>query len=310
MPDPTSDPALNGPWSIYRTWARTAAYEKGKLDWLTRQSLWLAIAGAVVATLGQQLAPGAPKDGAFLILHKVLGVVGAGAVALAAYLSRQALGNDRVSLWTRARTAAESLKSLIYLYRASVPPFDGPDRTKQLISRVEAVVGELKGLEARPQDNKPVPPAGLTVDQYLSERVNDQINWYETRASKHQRQADLCRTVTAILGGIGALLALGTAVASISAWAAVIATVTASITAHMKNQQYQLLTTTYRATAMRLRLLASEWSGSGKADADKAERNLFIQRCEDTMAAENGAWSALWTKKDDTPVASKQTGGQ
>ena len=310
MPDPTSDPALNGPWSIYRTWARTAAYEKGKLDWLTHQSLWLAVGGAVVATLGQQFATSAPNDVAFMIFDKALGVVGAGAVALAAYLSRQALGNDRVSVWTRSRTAAESLKSLIYLYRASAPPFDGPDRTKQLTSRVEAVVDELKGLEPRPQDNKPVPAANLTVDQYLTERVNDQINWYEKRASEHQARADLCRTWTAILGGIGALLALGTAAASISAWAAVVATVTAAITAHMKNQQYQMLTTTYRATAMRLKLLASEWSGSGKTDRDKAERNLFIQSCEDTMAAENGAWSVLWTKKDNAPGASKQTGGR
>jgi len=69
-----------------------------------------------------------------------------------------------------------------------------------------------------------------------------------------------------------------------------------AITAHLKTQQYQMLTATYVATAQRLRSLLSEWGASGKTDADKAERNAFIQRCEETMSNETGSWSALWAK--------------
>lgn len=58
-----------------------------------------------------------------------------------------------------------------------------------------------------------------------------------------------------------------------------------------------MLAVTYRATALRLRLLKGEWAGSGRTEADTAERNAFIQRCEDTMASENGAWVGLWTTK-------------
>ena len=230
-------------------------------------------------------------------LYKAPGVLGAGVVALAAYLATQALANDRVQAWTRARAAAESLKSGIFLYRASAPPFDGADRTAQLVSRVQKVSEDMKGAETRPSDDKPAPPGQLTVNQYISERVDDQVNWYEKRAKEHLGKADLCRKATAALGGISALLALATAAAAVSAWAAVIATITASITAHLKNRQYLTLAATYQATGLRLRLIESEWAGSGKTEADKAERNSFIQRCEDTMAARTVGGRGFGRKK-------------
>ena len=115
---------------------------------------------------------------------------------------------------------------------------------------------------------------------------------------EHQRKADKYRLATNWLGAVAALLAVATAGPPVSAWAAVVATITAAITAHLKNQQLQTLAANYRSTALRLRLIKTEWLGSGKTEADKDERDLFIQRCEDTMAAENGAWGALWSQKD------------
>lgn len=298
MANDPSDAAMSGPWAAYRTWSCTSVYHKDMIDRLTQQSLWLAISGAVLATLGQQLSPITPADGMLMWLYKAPGILGSGAVALSAYLAKQALASDQVRSWTRARGAAESLKSGIFLYRAAAPPFDGADRVTQLVSRVQKLLDDLKDVESRPQDDKPAPPPELTVDQYISERVDDQVTWYEKRAKEHQGKADRFRKATSVLGGIGALLALATAVAAVSAWAAVVATVTASIIGYMKNQQYQMLAVTYQSTALRLRLIKGEWVGSGKTEADRAERNLFIQRCEDTMASENGAWAALWSKKD------------
>ena len=61
MANAPSDPALNGPWTAYRTWSCTSVYHKNIIDRLTQQSLWLGIAGAILATLGQQLAPRGSK---------------------------------------------------------------------------------------------------------------------------------------------------------------------------------------------------------------------------------------------------------
>ena len=295
MPD---DSPLTGPWKAYRTWACTSAYHKGIIDSLTTRSLWLGIAGAVLATLGQQLSPHAPQSGMLVWLFKAPGVLGAGFVALAGYLGTQALGENRVRAWSDARTAAESLKSGIILYRVSAPPFDRPDKATQLVSRVDKVLDTLKTAEARPPDDKPAPPAQMTLPEYISDRVDQQTDWYEKRAKEHQAKADQFRQATFVLGIVSTLLAL-TTIAAVAAWAAVVATAISSITAHLKNHQYQTLAATYQGTALRLRMIKFEWTGSGKTDADKQARNLFIQRCEDTMASENGAWAALWTKKND-----------
>jgi hypothetical protein len=54
-PQAQSDPTLSGPWTAYRTWACTSRYQKAIIDRDTQKSLWLAIAGPILATLGYQL---------------------------------------------------------------------------------------------------------------------------------------------------------------------------------------------------------------------------------------------------------------
>jgi SMODS and SLOG-associating 2TM effector domain 1/SMODS and SLOG-associating 2TM effector domain 3 len=298
------DPALSGPATAYRLWSNTARYHKGAIDRLTKWSLYLAIGGAVFATAGEQISLIKITDKQIVsqdlvnVCAKALGVLGTVAVTLAAYLSQRAQADNRVGIWTRSRAAAESLKSLIFLYRAGVQPFDGPDRAAQIGQRVEKAIQEMHDVEPRQPDSaKALALDDLTVETYISERAYEQVIFYEKRAGEHQVKADRCRAATSVLMGVGALLALASAGTTLSVWAPVVATITASIAAYLKNQQYQILTATYTATALRLRLLLDEWKTSGKTDADKAERTTFILRCEETMSAENGSWSALWARK-------------
>jgi len=291
-----SDPALDGPWAAYRTWAATARYHKDAIDKWTLWSLRLAVGGAIIATLGEQLGTLMP---ALPWLSRAFGAAGAAAIALAAYLSRQAQADDREGIWTRCRSAAESLKSAIFLCRASTPPFDGADRAARIRSQTEKVMEEMNGVEPRqpgPEDPPRLTP--LTVDGYITERVQRATDWYRKRAREHQDSADLCRKGTAVLMAISALLALASAVSQLSMWAPVLGTITASITAHLKNQRYQMLIAMYQSTALRLDLITGEWAASGKTDTDRAERNALIQRCEETMASENGSWLALWSNKE------------
>lgn len=69
MGDISADPALSGPWTAYRTWSSTSIYHQSEIDRLTQGSLWLGIAGAILATLGQQLAPRAPAEGTLLFFR-------------------------------------------------------------------------------------------------------------------------------------------------------------------------------------------------------------------------------------------------
>jgi hypothetical protein len=228
---------------------------------------------------------------------KVLGVVASAAVALATFFSRQAQGDNRISSWTRSRTAAESMKSCIFLYRAGAAPFDGADKGAQLNSRTAKVNDDMQGVEPRqPGAESAADLRPLTVDSYITTRLVEQIDWYRKRAREHQAEADRYRSATSALMAIGALLTVASAVSSVSLWAPVVATVASSITAHVKNQQLQTLTAIYTKTALQLSSLLDHWRASGKTDADKADRDTFLESCERTMATENGGWSALWAK--------------
>ena len=293
------DAGLNAPWTAYSLWSCTSKYNKNVLDRFNMWSIRLAIGGAIAATLAEQIGRVnlAGRQVYISETATTLGVLATGATALAAFFSRQAQGDNHVSNWTRSRSAAESIKSGIFLYRTGAQPFDAPDRAAQIKQRIDKVTEGMAGVEPRQPEPASVPDLGrLSVNQYIAVRVQDQIDWYEKRAKAHQGKSDLCRNSTTVLLAISALLTVFAMAPGVSAWAPVVATMIAAITAHLKTQQYQMLTATYVATAQRLRSLLSEWGASGKTDADKAERNAFIQRCEETMSAENGSWGGLWAK--------------
>jgi len=236
------------------------------------------------------------------VTSKAFGVAGALVVALAGLAATQAVSGSRDKLWVRCRAAGEALKSAVYLCSASVPPFDGPDRAKVLAARVDKTLQDLQGVELRPGTPESLPGA-LTVDTYLTARVDDQIAYYTSAAERYQRKADFWRYCSLAGAAISAALGAVSAMFSLAPWVALMATVIASITAYVKNQRYEAMIGLYQATALRLQSLKDQWVDSGKTDADKADRDSFMQRCEETMAVENGAWVAQWTQRADGQIA-------
>jgi len=298
MASPAVSSPLASTWSRYKAWAQTARELKASLD---RSRLWtliLAIAGAILVTLGQQIgslpATMAPWAG---LAAKIIGLCGAGAIALSTYFAREALSNERVQRWTRCRSAAESLKASTYLYRAGVPPFDGADRDQKLLERRTAIENAMEGVEqsvTQVQDAN-FDPSSLSADDYCAKRVDDQVKFYENRTADYQKKTRALRAVVLWLGAIAVILGVVAALKlPVAGWTAVIATITAAITSHVHSQRYQSLIATYQATTRHLGTLKDKWVAGGKADAS---RNTFIQSCEDTMALENSAWVTQWSQQ-------------
>ena len=281
---------VNGAWSMYRQCAATAAFQKSRLELFTKISLWLGIAGACVGTASQFV----PKDS---VPSRVLGVVGSLAVALAGLAATQAVSGNRDKVWIKCRALGEALKSAVYRYSASAPPFDGPNRAIALSQQVEKTLNDLGGIGLQPAKTDKQPPGPLTVNDYLTVRVDDQIKYYTSAAAKYQQRADFWRTTALAGSATGAVLGAVSAIYSLSPWVALLATVTTSITAFVKNQRYELMVSLYQSTALRLQLLKDQWLDSGKTEADKADRDSLIQRCEDTMSLENGAWTSQWSQQ-------------
>ncbi len=298
MASPVLSSALTSTWNRFRVWDLTAVELRVSLDQWRLWTLMLAVAGGILVTLGQQLSSLAASIGPSAgPVGKVVSLGGAAAIALSAYFAREALSNENVQRWTKCRSTAESLKATIYLYRAGVPPFDGTDREEKLVDRRAAIEDAVEGVEpsVSQQEDKVVDLSPINVQDYVQQRVNDQIEFYRKRSGEYQKKTRALRQIVLWLGAVALLLGVVSAVEPLVAgWTAVIATVVAAISSHVQSQRYQTLMAAYQSTARRLEMLRDKWEASGKSDMN---RNAFIQSCEDTMALENSAWVTQWSQQ-------------
>jgi len=296
MASPAVSSALASTWNRFRVWDLTAVQLRTSLDRWRVRTLILAVAGAVLVTLGQHLGT---LDGWAALLGKAASVAGAIAIAVSAYFAGQALSNENVQNWTKSRSTAESLKAATYLYRTGIPPFDGADRDAKLVDRRAAIEEAVDGIEpvAAPAGEEVSNLSPLSVDNYVALRVNDQIGgFYRLRAAEYQQKTARLRQLIFWLGAVPVILGAAAAKKpSVAAWSAVVATIIASLTSYVQGQRYQALSTAYLATARRLEMLRDKWAASPKSDA--SSKNAFIQSCEDTMALENGAWVTQWSQR-------------
>lgn len=298
MASPALSSALASTWKWYRSWAITAGELKASLDLWRLWTLVLAVCGAILVTLGQQLSSLATSKGSWAMpTGKAVSLGGAAAIALSAYFAREALSNENVQRWTKCRSTAESIKAAIYLYRASVPPFDGADRDEKLVERRSAIEDATEGVEPREPEaeDKVVDLSPLNAQDYVQQRVNDQIQFYRVRSNEYQKKMSTLRQIVFWLGAVAVVLGVVSAVKPLVAgWTVVIATVIAAVSSHVQSQRYQSLMAAYQSTARRLEILRDKWEASGKPELN---RNTFIQSCEDTMALENSAWVTQWSQR-------------
>ena len=172
---------------------------------------------------------------------------------------------------------------------------------------------DLKGVELRPGTIKD-PPGPLTVEDYIKARVDDQINYYNNTAIKHQERADFWRFCGLVAASSGAILGTVSALFSLAPWVALLSTVVTSLTAYVKGQQYESMIALYQATASRLTVLKDKWLDSGKSDADTAERNAIYQKLrrhhvfgERRLGGEVGRANACQSSREASGVGRRQT---
>jgi hypothetical protein len=293
--------ALEYIWGQYRVWSATSRAYKSRLSYWRRVVLTLSLAGAVVGTLSsQQAVPWASLWGP---LPKALGLLSAALLGLAAYFSKEVLSPDREARWIRARATAEAFKREAYLLLAQAPPYDGAI-TPASLQRARDMAAAVQDLEPEPlseeKKREQLPAAALAVDEYIRDRVKEQMNgFYVPKAEENRRKARRIKNWSLGLGAVAVALGfLGALWVGVPAFVAVITTITTALAAHLYAGRYQYLVVSYLATARKLEELLTTWEMSGQTDA---ERGQFILHCEEAFAAENSAWMAEWTKPSGPP---------
>lgn len=215
MGSPVAPCPLATTWNHYREWALTARNLKNHLDRWRLWTLILAVSGSVLVTIGQQLGSIPTIVGPWTgTIGKIVGLGGAAAIALSTYFAREALSNENVQLWTKCRSAAESLKACTYLYRASVPPFGGTDRDQKLIDRRSAIEESAGNVErlVNQADDPTFVSSSLSGDEYYQQRVKDQIQFYRERSDEYQKKTATLRNIVFWLGALAVLLGVASAI--------------------------------------------------------------------------------------------------
>lgn len=306
-PTPVDKQSLNSAlkyiWSQYRLWANTSrAYKADVLRW-RKAVLALSISGAILGTLCQQSRSWL-AEGKWSWIPIALGFLSAAALGLAAYYTKEALSPDPEGRAVRARSAAEAFKSEAYLLAANAPPYNTATTADGLRVRTEKIRKAVENLPSKSispeQELEGIPADRLKVEDYIKQRVLQQINeYYLPQARENEKKVARGRTLSLILGSLAVVLGvLGATYGWAAAWIAVISTITAAIAARQYAGRYQFLIVSYQATAERLKWLKTAWEISHKTDADVDDRNNFILACEEAISIENSAWMAEWTKKE------------
>jgi hypothetical protein len=293
--------ALKYIWSQYRTWAITARKYKDEVARWRDIVLALSIGGAVVGTLSQQLVVwNVAQPTSWLV--RGLGFVSAAALVLAAFFSKEIFSPDPEGRAVRARAAAEAFKSQAYLLATSAPPYDAITTPEELFEKPERVKQAVENLapltitEAQKVERMPSVP--MSMEEYVKQRVNDQLEFYFRSANANTVKVAKSRLVSLLLGAVAAVLGIVAATyASVAGWVAVIGTITAAVAARQYAGRYQFLIVSYQAASKKLEGLKARWEIERKMQTAAAADQKFIQACEEAISAENSAWMAEWTKK-------------
>lgn len=294
-------------WEKQKLWSLSADRLKRQLGIARRTSFVLGIAGAFTETLATQIPSG--------IWQQVLAWTGAACLAVIPLILKYKLGDKQTHAWIRARSASEALKSETYKYCTQAAPYDDPEtapgRLQVEYQNIMASVEDLMAVTAfvTPGAGESTAPGRLPPQDYIAERIRQQVDWYNRKARIYARQVAGFRRLEFILALAAALLATAAGIwtnapgfhgvpLSIGAWVAVLTTIGAAVTTHITASRYDFLVSSYFATANRLENLAVQWPDWPDQDVVPSEKwSEFVHQCEHAISTENQGWMTKWTQK-------------
>jgi SMODS and SLOG-associating 2TM effector domain 1/Protein of unknown function (DUF4231) len=279
---------LSWAWAQQRIWSQAASQLKERLDRARRTVLLLAITTAVLAVAAGQIS------GLSMPAGRILSASAAVTAGVATLLQRR-VSTQQIRVWTRARSAAEGLKTEIYSYLAGGTAYTGADRNRRLGIETRNIVDAVSDLQRQTlklkPDSKPLPSI-RDIDTYIAMRLDDQIhNYYRKKAAIYETRIGRLRTVGDMLGVtaiILAALAAALEVDSLAAWVPVVTTIGTSLAAHIAAARYDHLVIEFLRTAQRLEHLRDQYTETPTNNAS------FIDACEAAISIENQGWMARW----------------
>ena len=282
--------------ALYAAADKTARSGELRYVGLTSADLVLVVAAALFGGLS---ALGSEHDARWF-------AAGAAACLVAALLVRFANRSTQPNReWWDGRAVAETVKSATWRYVARVGPFSGGDADKAFIDQLTDILDESRRQRAELQTTDDDAPQITETMQrlralganerravYLSDRVQDQIRWYSSRAKTHRQRASQWFWV----GAAAQLVALAWAIARAAEpmalnFVAFFSSVAAGGTAIAQVGRHDELARSYSYAAQELNLFKSLLE---RAKDDVAFAHL-VEQTELAISREHTLWVAKRT---------------
>jgi hypothetical protein len=237
------------------------------------------------------------------------GSVSATIVAVALVLALGLRTSNRIrrydKTWFDGRAIAESVKSATWRFAMRMEPYDGTDKeaTAELVNALDSLLAERRELTPQlrvdPKSSVVSPalstlrslPVSVRLATYLAERVQDQLEWYESRSHANQESA-----ARWFWTGVGAqVLAVITAIASVSApvlfaGIGLLSSLAASTTAWAQLGRHDELGRSYALAAAELSLIKATLQNTDPSDAEELDERL--RDAEGAISREHTMWIA------------------
>lgn len=216
--------------------------------------------------------------------------------------------------WVMLRSAAESIKHEIFRYRTQVgiyspnyvPSRGKPEtrdvalarRIKQIGKRVMETQVNMSELEIYDYKKEGLPPAygvalgddgfsDLTSDQYVHWRIEDQFDYYRSKAKRLAKELQLFQWSIYIIGGLGTLLAA----VQMEIWVAITSALVAALGSFLEFKRVETNLIGMNLAASDLYDIRAWWRAlSDAAKQQAANKAILVKGAEGIIQGENASW--------------------
>ena len=286
-------------WNEYRGWARRARTLQTSARRWSYLSFACAGLAAILGTAAAQVAGGS-------MLGRALAFAAAVVAAVTPVIGREILSVDSETRWTRARAAAEAIKSECFRFAAQLGEYAGAAAKSTFVARRDALAEPAARIGLAPladpapkEGDARCPPAPLTAAWYLEHRVDEQIRYYANGQVENERSATQLRTISfasAIVAAIFGVAGSSFGQEWFAPWIGVMTTITVAVLAYGLLDRRQYLAASYGAMAMRLSRIREMFS------EDNVDLDSLVTTTEDLLQGEHASWSEQMVKTVKAPA--------
>lgn len=314
------DKVLTQAWEVFADYDLNARLQQNRFNTLQLAIITIGVIGTALAIIQQVYAPKDPQNNllpVFLprdangnltptfplvwwILYHLLIITPILLTVLITASNRFKQG----SKWLLLRAGAESIKREIFRYRARAMDYKD-ESEKQLSKRVEDITRRTMRTEAnlsalvRYNKDKGFPPymdaarggddgfSYLTPDRYVEVRLGDQLNFFQRKSLKLERQLKVLYWLTFVIGGAGTYLAA----VNQQVWIALTTAIVAAIGTYLGYRQTENTLTKYNQAATDLSNVKAWWNALS-AEEQSLQQNIdsLVEHTEQVLQSELDGW--------------------